>query len=104
MLFVVLFAISAVDQKKFDALKEGMAAGFGAPITAMDGGQGVLDDKGTEPQVVDSDTFLTPTNAGDIGPGSPTPTPAEQAAMNAAEKKLLQRDLADKAAKARLRP
>jgi len=29
VLFIVMFAMSSVDQKKFNALKEGLAAGFG---------------------------------------------------------------------------
>jgi chemotaxis protein MotB len=36
VLFIVLFAISQVDQKKFNALRSGIAAGFGAP-TGADG-------------------------------------------------------------------
>ncbi len=36
-LFIVLFAISQVDQKKFAALSAGLAAGFGAPINALPG-------------------------------------------------------------------
>ena len=30
VLFIVMFAMSQVDQKKFNALKDGLAAGFGA--------------------------------------------------------------------------
>ena len=32
VLFIVMFAISQVDQRKFMALKTGLAAGFGAPV------------------------------------------------------------------------
>lgn len=45
-LFIVLFAISQVDQQKFFALRESLAATFGKPagatIEVLDGGQGVL--------------------------------------------------------------
>ncbi|MBN1171045.1 MAG: flagellar motor protein MotB [Micromonosporaceae bacterium] len=42
VLFIVLFAISQVDQKKFAALKEGLAVGFGAQSAAFtDPGAGV---------------------------------------------------------------
>ncbi|GAA1647999.1 OmpA/MotB family protein [Georgenia ruanii] len=45
-LFIVLFAISQVDQQKFFALRESLAATFGQPTGAnlqvLDGGQGVL--------------------------------------------------------------
>ena len=39
VLFIVLFAISQVDQKKFAELKNGLAVGFGSPSTAFDGGE-----------------------------------------------------------------
>jgi chemotaxis protein MotB len=45
VLFIVLFAVSQVDQKKFAALKSGLAAGFGAQ-TVFDGGPGALQDDG----------------------------------------------------------
>src|SRR5438874_2479679 len=35
-LFIVLFAMSQVDRAKFAALASGLAASFGAPVTAMD--------------------------------------------------------------------
>jgi chemotaxis protein MotB len=37
VLFIVMFAISAVDQKKFAQLKNGLAVGFGAQHIAFDG-------------------------------------------------------------------
>ncbi len=43
VLFIVMFAISQVDQKKFMALKTGLAAGFGAPVTMLNGATGMLD-------------------------------------------------------------
>ncbi|WP_432968307.1 OmpA/MotB family protein [Dactylosporangium sp. CA-233914] len=39
VLFIVLFAISQVDQKKFAELKNGLAVGFGAPSVAFNGGE-----------------------------------------------------------------
>ena len=42
VLFIVLFAISQVDQKKFAALKTGLAAGFGAPVAILSGGDQLL--------------------------------------------------------------
>lgn len=44
VLFIVLFAMSAVDQKKFEALRSGLAVGFGQSPAILDGGQGVLAD------------------------------------------------------------
>ncbi|WP_226924850.1 OmpA/MotB family protein [Georgenia satyanarayanai] len=45
-LFIVLFAISQVDQVKFNELRESLAAGFGdasASVSVVDGSSGVLD-------------------------------------------------------------
>ena len=44
VLFIVMFAISQVDQKKFAALRDGLARGFGAPSVAFsDPGTAVQD-------------------------------------------------------------
>jgi chemotaxis protein MotB len=47
VLFVVMFAMSTVDQKKFNALKEGMAAGFGQSTSILDGSTSILEEPGT---------------------------------------------------------
>jgi chemotaxis protein MotB len=46
VLFIVMFAISQVDQKKFMALKTGLSAGFGAPVTFVNGADKMLDPGG----------------------------------------------------------
>jgi chemotaxis protein MotB len=46
VLFIVMFAISQVDQKKFAALKTGLSAGFGAPVAILSGGDQLLDPGG----------------------------------------------------------
>jgi len=46
VLFIVMFAISQVDQKKFMALKTGLSAGFGAPVAILMGGDELLDPGG----------------------------------------------------------
>ena len=43
VLFIVMFAISQVDQKKFMALKTGLSSGFGAPIAMLSGADALLD-------------------------------------------------------------
>jgi chemotaxis protein MotB len=43
VLFIVMFAISQVDQKKFAALKTGLSAGFGAPVAILSGADQLLD-------------------------------------------------------------
>jgi chemotaxis protein MotB len=64
VLFIVLFAISAVDQKKFAALKNGIAAGFGAQ-TVFDAGTGVLQSNGEDNNAVtiNPDVPSAPRNA-----------------------------------------
>jgi chemotaxis protein MotB len=46
VLFIVMFAISQVDQKKFLALKTGLTVGFGQPVAIMPGGEAMLDPGG----------------------------------------------------------
>lgn len=49
VLFIVMFAMSQVDEEKFDALKQGLAAGFGESATVMSGSRALLDNKGSAP-------------------------------------------------------
>ncbi|MBZ5735190.1 flagellar motor protein MotB [Nocardioides sp. TRM66260-LWL] len=46
VLFIVMFAMSQVDQKKFLMLKEGLAAGFGASDSILDGNTSIQDQPG----------------------------------------------------------
>jgi len=46
VLFIVMFAMSQVDQKKFNALKSGLAAGFGQSTSIQDGSESILDQPG----------------------------------------------------------
>ena len=46
VLFIVLFAMSTVEEKKFNALKEGLAAGFGQSESILDGDVAVLEESG----------------------------------------------------------
>jgi chemotaxis protein MotB len=43
VLFIVMFAMSQVDQKKYNALKNGLADGFGATSSFMKGSDSILD-------------------------------------------------------------
>lgn len=43
VLFIVLFAISQVDKKKFNALRNGLATGFGAPPVGFSGQETTID-------------------------------------------------------------
>lgn len=49
VLFIVLFAVSQVDQKRFDMLREGMAAGFGQQPSPFQGDRSVLSETGAQP-------------------------------------------------------
>jgi chemotaxis protein MotB len=48
VLFIVMFAISQVDQRRFDQLKDGMAAGFGATASPFQGTDGTMDGEGSQ--------------------------------------------------------
>lgn len=67
VLFIVMFAISQVDQKKFEALREGMAAGFGQQPSPMSGDQSILIEAGQmpmpplSPKIEVTDVDLPPT-------------------------------------------
>ncbi|MCZ4497968.1 MAG: flagellar motor protein MotB [Marmoricola sp.] len=47
VLFIVMFAMSQVDERKFNELKSGLAAGFGQAPSIMDGNNSILDQPGT---------------------------------------------------------
>ncbi len=47
VLFVVMFAMSTVDQKKFNALKAGLATGFGQSTSVLTGSTSILSEPGT---------------------------------------------------------
>ncbi|HET7327446.1 MAG TPA: flagellar motor protein MotB [Nocardioidaceae bacterium] len=49
VLFIVMFAISQVDQKRFNALKDGLAAGFGQPVSVLNGSTDVMEQPGLSP-------------------------------------------------------
>src|SRR5690349_10762026 len=46
VLFIVMFAMSVVDEKKFNALKSGLAAGFGQSTSVLSGSESILDQPG----------------------------------------------------------
>ena len=54
VLFIVMFAISAVDQRKFAALKEGLTSGFGSTASMpISGGMGIISNDGVVPAPLD---------------------------------------------------
>jgi len=79
VLFIVMFAISQVDQKKFMALKTGLSVGFGAPTSFVTGGDHLLDVGGAvAPDSVNlAGTPGGPSKSNQINPNA---TPGAQAA------------------------
>ncbi|MCF6378230.1 flagellar motor protein MotB [Nocardioides KLBMP 9356] len=73
VLFIVMFAMSSVDQKKFNALKDGLAAGFGDSTSVMTGSESTLDQPGV--------AAIAPVRAENFMGSGPTPSQqrAEQA-------------------------
>jgi chemotaxis protein MotB len=59
VLFIVMFAMSQVDDAKYAALKSGLAEGFGADNTFMKGSDSILEDQQPEagPELVSSQIF-----------------------------------------------
>ncbi|MDQ4007478.1 MAG: OmpA family protein [Actinomycetota bacterium] len=49
VMFIVMFAISQVDEKRFNALKEGLAAGFGQSVSVMTGSDAAMEQPGIAP-------------------------------------------------------
>jgi chemotaxis protein MotB len=59
VLFIVMFAMSSVDQKKFNALKDGLAAGFGDSSSVMTGSESIMEQPGVAAvQPVKPDNFM----------------------------------------------
>jgi chemotaxis protein MotB len=96
VLFIVMFAISQVDQKKFMALKTGLSAGFGAPVAMLTGADGLLDVGGAVAPDV-------PNLAGVAG--NKNADPKQAAATKAADEAALQKvvDLVNATSKAQVK-
>ncbi|HET8716273.1 MAG TPA: flagellar motor protein MotB [Nocardioidaceae bacterium] len=81
VLFIVLFAVSQVDQKRFEALKDGMAAGFGQTSSPFQGSSSVMPEAGIQP-LAPIRPAAAEGSAGQGGPQSPQPmtpqTPAQE--------------------------
>src|SRR6478752_2827970 len=54
VLFIVMFAMSQVDQTKYEALRDSLSVGFGAESNVLQGSESILDDKeaAVEPDLV----------------------------------------------------
>ena len=81
VLFVVLFSMSSVDQKKFADLAAGLSEGFGAQTVAFSGSAATLDGSGNATQVVAIDPGANP---GDGSSGTAQMSAKEKQAVEAA--------------------
>jgi chemotaxis protein MotB len=81
VLFVVLFSMSSIDQKKFAELAAGLSAGFGAQSVAFQEQTSNLEGSGAAAQVVKIDPGVNP---GDGSSGKQNLTMAQQAAVDRA--------------------
>ena len=72
VLFIVMFAMSSVDQKKFNELKAGLAAGFGESTSVMTGSNSTMEEPGVG--------AISPVEPGNFaGQATPAVQRAEQA-------------------------
>jgi chemotaxis protein MotB len=76
VLFIVLFAVSQVDQKRFEALKDGMAAGFGQTSSPFQGSSSVMPEAGIQP-LAPIRPAAAEGSAGQGGPHSPQPATSQ---------------------------
>jgi chemotaxis protein MotB len=90
VLFIVLFAMSQVDQKKFAQLADGLRAGFGARTVAFQGQASVLDGAGGEtsaiPMLPNLDPGLAGSKGGNTSGGVDTTSTAAKAAVAASDR------------------
>jgi chemotaxis protein MotB len=81
VLFIVMFAISSINQGKFDQLKEGLHKGFGTPQTMMAGGNNLLESgEGVAPDPPQVDA-LAEGGAGGVNVNSWKPAPQRVAGL-----------------------
>ncbi|KQW42566.1 hypothetical protein ASC77_23110 [Nocardioides sp. Root1257] len=67
VLFIVMFAMSSVDQKKYNALKNGLAEGFGADSSFMKGSDSILEghlEEASNPELEGTQIFQSLSPAG----------------------------------------
>ncbi len=77
-LFIVLFAISQVDQVKFQALATGLANGQGGAVDPLSGGLGVLEKGGLNDPAMDLLTSVKPVTDGTLDKALKSAAEAEQ--------------------------
>ena len=119
VLFVVLFSMSTVDQKKFAKLADGLSQGFGAQSAAFSGTAAQLDGSGQNTEMIRIDAGANPGLGGDATKNkeqqqaieralaaadrAKASKDAEAAAKEAANLKKIEQRIADALAKVKLR-
>ncbi|MGO4258044.1 flagellar motor protein MotB [Marmoricola sp. RAF53] len=86
VLFIVMFAMSQVDQKKYDALRDGLAAGFGQSPSIKSGNASILEQTGTT--AVQS---IVPSTVDVVGKSMETPATSKAIAEHEQAKASVQR-------------
>lgn len=81
-LFIVMFAISKVDQKKFEEFSQGAAQYFGEATMALNGTEGILDGQPPTPKPTPTNSIKKPDDAAKAA------LAREQARQNAARSEL----------------
>src|SRR3989440_7641408 len=97
VLFIVMFAMSQVDSKKFAALADGLANGFGAKSVAFHGQTAIQDGKGNDTSVIPMDPHVNPglSAAAASAPQNATDNAAARAAVAAADRAKAGQEAAD---------
>jgi chemotaxis protein MotB len=93
VVFVVLFAMSKVDQKKFADLAEGLREGFGAPSVAFTGKSGAIDGNGTTTTVLPLNPGADPGLAEAVQKSDNEMDAISRAAVAAADRAKASRDI-----------
>lgn len=75
VLFIVMFAMSQVDQTKYEALRDSLSVGFGAESAVLSGDRSILEDKeaAVAPDLISGAMI----NSLDTDPGKPVTSDAE---------------------------
>jgi chemotaxis protein MotB len=92
VLFVVLFSMSSVDQKKFAELAAGLSEGFGADSAAFSGAGAALDGSGNTTSVIPIDPGANPGLGGKSDAKSKAEAQKIAAAVAAAERSKASKD------------
>jgi chemotaxis protein MotB len=94
VLFVVLYSMSTVDSKKFAALADGLAHGFGAPSVAFSGREAPMDGAGQDAAVLPLQPGVDPGLAEAVRKNAQANDKAAHAAVAAAQRAKASEDAA----------